>query len=107
MLLVRRFPHRAKPSPKRTTSETHNGRLFVVYPDGAGLSTIHLQTGREQYFAFQPDWSPDGTRIVFGMLIKGQEDIYTANPDGSDVVQVTNTPEVESGPNWGRKPVTP
>jgi hypothetical protein len=41
------------------------------------------------------------------MFINGQEDIYTANPDGSDVVQVTNTPEVESGPNWGRKPVTP
>lgn len=41
------------------------------------------------------------------MYINGQEDIYTANADGSDLVQVTNTPEAENGPDWGRHPTTP
>jgi Tol biopolymer transport system component len=35
------------------------------------------------------------------MGINGQEDIYTANADGSDVKQVTDTPDFENGPDWG------
>ena len=95
------------PDGREIISETTQGRLFAVRPDGTGLTPIRLQTGTTQYFAFEPDWSPDGTRIVFCMYIHGQEDIYTANADGSKLVQVTNTPEVENGPDWGRHPTTP
>jgi Tol biopolymer transport system component len=83
-------------------SETTRGRLFVVRPDGNSLTPIHLQTATNKYFAFEPDWSPDGSHIVFCMFINGQEDIYTATPDGSDLDQVTNTPDFENGPDWGR-----
>ena len=93
------------PDGREIISETTQGRLFVVHPDGTGLTMIRLQTGTTQYFAFEPDWSPDGTRIVFCMYINGQEDIYTANADGSNLVQVTNTPAFENGPDWGRSPV--
>jgi Tol biopolymer transport system component len=78
-----------------------DGRLYTVHPDGTGLTPIKLQTGTGRYFAFEPDWSPDGTKIAFCMGINGQEDIYTANADGSDVAQVTNTPDFENGPDWG------
>ena len=94
------------PDGREIISETTQGRLFVVRTDGTGLTMIRLQTGTTQYFAFEPDWSPDGTRIVFCMYINGQEDIYTANADGSNLVQVTNTPAFENGPDWGRSPVT-
>lgn len=93
------------PDGQEIISETTQGRLFVVHPDGTGLTMIRLRTGTTQYFAFEPDWSPDGTRIVFCMYINGQEDIYTANADGSNLVQVTNTPAFENGPDWGRSPV--
>lgn len=92
------------PDGKQIISATKHGRLFVVRLDGTGLTPIHLQTDTTRYFAFEPDWSPDGTRIVFCMFINGQEDIYTANPDGSDLEQVTNTPDFENGPDWGRDP---
>jgi len=95
------------PDGREIISETTQGRLFVVRPDGRGITPIHLHTGTTQYFAFEPDWSPDGTRIVFCMYIHGQEDIYTANADGSNLVQVTNTPEIENGPDWGRHPTAP
>ena len=62
---------------------------------------IHLHTGTTQYFAFEPDWSPDGTRIVFCMYIHGQEDIYTANADGSNLVQVTEHAGIRERPRLG------
>ncbi|HEX9519723.1 MAG TPA: hypothetical protein VF940_26550 [Streptosporangiaceae bacterium] len=105
-------PHEAasarwSPDGKEIISETTQGRLLVVHPDGSGLRMIPLQTGTTSYFAFEPDWSPDGTQIVFCMYINGQEDIYTANADGSNVRQVTDTPDFENGPDWGRSAVAP
>ena len=103
-------PHEAasarwSPDGQDIISETTQGTLFVVHPDGSGLSMIRLQTGTTRYFASEPAWSPDGTKIVFCMFINGQEDIYTANADGSNVKQVTNDPAFEDGPDWGTHPV--
>jgi Tol biopolymer transport system component len=98
---------RWSPDGNDIISETTHGTLFVVHPDGSGLSMIRLQTGTTRYFAFEPAWSPDGTKIVFCMSINGQEDIYTANADGSDVQQITNTPDFENGPDWGPHPLAP
>lgn len=96
---------RWSPNGQDIISETTQGRLFVVHPDGSGLSMIRLHTGTTRYFAFEPTWSPDGTQIVFCMFINSQEDIYTANADGSNVKQVTDTPDFENGPDWGRHPL--
>jgi Tol biopolymer transport system component len=95
----------AKWSPDGTQiiSGMHNGNLFVVRLDGTGLTMIKLQVGTQKYFAFEPHFSPDGTRIIFGMFINGGEGIYTANPDGSDVKQVTFTMDFATpfnGPDW-------
>jgi len=78
------------------------GNLYVVRPDGSDLRQIVLHSG-SRHWAFEPAWSPDGTRIVFSMyvLALGQDDIYTARADGSDLVQVTNTPEHEGQVDWG------
>ena len=92
----------------RNSTLFHRNQLFIVRPDGTGLTPIHLQTGTSQYYAFEPHWSPDGTRIIFGMFINGGEGIYTANPDGSDVKQVTFTTNFNTlfnGPDWGTHPV--
>ena len=78
------------------------GFLFVVHPDGSGQKQIYLHAG-SRYYAYEPSWSPDGRRIVFGMYLSsiGQNDIFTAGADGTDLVQVTNTPDNESAPDWG------
>ena len=95
---------RWSPDGREIASATTQGHLFVVRPDTAGVSMIKLQTGTTRYFAFQPAWSPDGTRIIFGMFINGGEGIFTANPDGSDVQQVEFTTDFSNlfnGPDWG------
>ena len=67
-------------------------------------------TGTGNYFAVQPHWSLDGTRIIFCMFIDGGEGIHTANRDGSDVKQATfttNSAASFNGPDWGVHSVAP
>lgn len=84
-----------------------HGSLFVVHPDGTGVRAIPLETGGGFAYAFSPGWSPDGTRMVFSLFLDktGQEDIYTARSDGTDLVNVTNTADFEDSADWGPHPL--
>jgi len=86
---------------------SEHGLLFVVHPDGTGVRRIPLHPGGGFSFAFTPGWSPDGTRIVFSLFLRktGQVDLYTARPDGRDLVKVTDTPNFEDFPDWGPHPL--
>ena len=74
-----------------------DGRLFTVRSTGGPIRRISL---RVEGFAFAPNWSIDGQRIIFGLFGAEQEDLYTADPDGSHVRRVTNTRDFENGPDW-------
>jgi Tol biopolymer transport system component len=84
-----------------------NGRLYLVHPNGSGLHPIRL-TIRDTARAFQPAWSPNGKKIVFGLSVQsgpdtGLEGIYTADADGSGVRAVaTTTTGFFDNPDWGR-----
>lgn len=67
--------------------------LYVVNVDGSELHQIAPQGASAQ-------WSPRGTRIVFESVAAGNQDIYTINPDGSDLAQLTSGPDSESLPMW-------
>jgi Tol biopolymer transport system component len=82
----------------------HDGSLFKVHPDATGLQQIPLDDGPGRSRAGAPGWSPDGTRIVFAMAWKAsgyQVDIFTARADGTDLVQVTDTPDRDNQADWG------
>ena len=85
------------------------GGLYVVHPDGTGMRPIVLDIDSGTYSAFSPGWSPDGTRIVFSLFLlkTEQEDIYTAKADGTNLVQVTDTPSFEPFADWGPHPLAP
>jgi WD40-like Beta Propeller Repeat len=82
-----------------------HGALFTVKPDGTHLRKIPIHL-HGRFYAFIAGWSPDGERIGF-TLCRPQCDIYTMRRDGSDVVQVTDTPEFKEFDDWGTSPVTP
>ena len=55
--------------------------IFTMNTDGSDVTQIT----DDQYFNFDPAWSPDGTRIAFDTLRdNGDSEIYLMNADGSN-----------------------
>jgi TolB protein len=96
-----REPHDAQWSPDGTqiavnilniTARPRNGSaIYVLNADGSDLRQItptRLNAGN-------PDWSPDGKRIVFNSSYEGQGavEIYTVRPDGGGLTRVRKEPK--------------
>ena len=47
-----------------------------------------------------PDWSPDGTKVVFRRPVGGNYEIYLMNADGTNQVRLTNNAVYDSTPAW-------
>jgi TolB protein len=90
--------------------------LWVVHADGGGLHEIHVQgqpscggsySDPDSIGCFGPNWSPDGKKIVFarGTSAESDSNIYTVNPDGTDLTQLTHG-GADSFPDWGTHPLS-
>lgn len=79
-------------------AEYVNG-IFVINSDGTGKPRL-LSSHSEGYYS-EPDWSPDGTKIVFTGKLQGESyDIYVMNDDGTNVKKLTDNPKVDRSPSW-------
>ncbi len=65
--------------------------------DLANGTPITLTTGGRN---LNPTWSPDGAWIAFASDRDGNLDLYVMNADGSDLVNVSQTPRSEDSPTW-------
>lgn len=73
------------------SSENFPPEICVINVDGTGFRAL---TDGEN-----PAWSPDGSKIAFLKNINnGVRDIFIINPDGSDEINLTNTPNEHDGP---------
>lgn len=76
-------------------------KLAVVNSDGTMDSGVtNPPPGFGDFF---PDWSPDGTKIAFLRRDQAGDDadIYTVKPDGTGLINITNTPSRDEGlPSW-------
>lgn len=77
-----------------TGSGTYN--IGIIDSDGSNRAEV---TSPENGYDYSPNWSPDGSRIVFGSNRSDEGMIYTIKPDGSGLKELT-----EGGdPAWGPK----
>jgi Tol biopolymer transport system component len=77
--------------------------VYVINVDGSGQTNLTRSNSKSNY---DPEWSPDGVRIVFARETEGYSDIYTMNPDGSDVDRLTTKPGEDFAPTWQPLPRT-
>ena len=71
--------------------------IAVMNIDGSQVLEV-LPGGRGQV---QIAWSPDGEQLAFSIESAGIQYIYRANADGSDIVRLTNNPDLLTfWPNW-------
>ena len=92
--------------------------LWVVHSNGSGLHQLSIAgcggpfTDPNAQACLDPTWSPDGQKIAFSLFsaATGQREIYTVNPDGTHLFQVTHGVSTVPGegaeaPNWGTHPL--
>jgi len=70
--------------------------IFVMNADGTGKTNI----SNNPTFDLDPQWSPDGTMIVFHSVRFVDDDIYIMNADGSDQTRLTDDDAVDFLPTW-------
>lgn len=72
--------------------------LYTIRIDGTGLTRLTDHPG----FDYQPDWSPDGSKIAFTRRECGscEDHIYLVNPDGTGLVRLTAPGRYHSHPSW-------
>ena len=96
----------------RHVSRSVHSSLWIVHANGTGLRELHIRGvdcgGRNDdpngIACFGPAWSPDGTKIVFGLDSAAGRNIYTINANGSDLTQVSHG-GADDSPDWGTHPL--
>lgn len=71
-----------------------NEDIYVVGPDG--LTQLTFDPAPDGY----PEWSADGTKIVFQSARDSDFEIYVMNADGSGQMNLTNDPNLDLVPTW-------
>lgn len=86
-----------------TSRRDDNFEIYLMNADGSNQTRL-TDNGEQDSDA---EWSPDGTRIAFTTSRDGRwGEIYTMNPDGTGLVNLTNTPHIfEMDPSWQQSSV--
>jgi len=100
------YPHLSPDGRRLLFHSNRSGRqaIWVAAADGSGPHILFDDPSRGEDPG-TPVWSPDGSRIAFGMKPRGATDpneseIYTIKPEGSGLRRLTNAPGDDSHPHW-------
>lgn len=72
------------------SDSTSTNDIAIINSNGSGFKKI----AAHKYYG-HPSWAPNGKSVLFYIYQDGQADIYSANIDGTNLTQLTNTPSNE------------
>jgi len=70
--------------------------IYAMDKNGENIRQLTFK----KFYDRGPAWSPNGGRIAFNSNRAGNFDIWSMNPDGSEMVQITIDTAKESGTDW-------
>lgn len=73
--------------------------VYSVSRDGSDLTPVAVTRDKLSHEEW-PCWSPDGKRIAYTSTRDGNQELYTALPDGSDERRLTSDPAIDAHPAW-------
>jgi len=73
-----------------------NNEIYVMNPDGTGLTRLTHSPGLDDY----PACSPDGSRIAFVSNRDGQYEVYVCSADGTGPWNLSRHPLRDTYPTW-------
>lgn len=79
-----------------TTNRDGEREVYVMNADETDQRNLTQHSSDD----FQPDWSPDGTKIAFASRRDGVPQVYVMNADGTDLRNLTQDPGADGGPRW-------
>jgi len=79
------------------SNRSGTGQIYLMSSAGEAAGVAPVTTGGGS----TSDWSLDGTRIVFSCPAAKATNICAINPDGTRLVDLTNTRTTEQSPEWG------
>jgi Tol biopolymer transport system component len=100
--------------PAEPTDDQNPQQVYTIHPDGTHLRQIthYANIPGVTIATFGTRWSPDGKKLVFSHRDPNttygpdglpHSDIFEMNPDGTDVEQITFTPEKDNNTAWGAR----
>jgi Tol biopolymer transport system component len=97
---------------RHVNGDAHSS-LWLVHANGSGLHELDVlglncggpASDPDADGCRDPHWSPDGAKLVFqGITPETGSNIYTANPDGTGLTQITQEGS-DNFPDWGTHPM--
>ncbi len=82
--------------PRRQQARRSPAEIAVFQVAGSGLRRLTTN----EYADEEPEWSPDGSRILFDSNRAGSNDLYVMDADGSNVTRLTDGPAKEDHGAW-------
>jgi Tol biopolymer transport system component len=83
------------PDGNRIVFNLDEDNLCTINDDGTWL--IPILSGRD---AFEPAWSPDGTKIAFQSWEHDPSEIYVMDVDGGNLTRLTDNSDYDDYPAW-------
>jgi Tol biopolymer transport system component len=76
--------------------------IYVMRPDGTSVRRLTDASAAGSHFDGSPDWSPDGSKLVFNRLLTAVTDIelFTIDRDGTKETRITFDPRLNVEPAW-------
>jgi TolB protein len=92
--------HRLLLTAVRFLGTQGNLDILAINLDGSGRKPVGVEPQGKLVHQEWPAWSPDGKRFAFTSTHDGNQEVYTAAADGSDLIRLTQHPGHDAHPCW-------